>query len=104
MVGKYDDSTLREVLRTNVKLRLFVLGKDISQICDEHYKDDKKKSDKAAKAIQAWLRYGNPVIANVEKLGLLLGIPAHALLDPDFNPRVSAKKIIKWATETEEGD
>lgn len=87
MAGKYDDSTLKEVLKTNVRLQLVFLGKSISQICIEYYKDDKEKSDKAIKAIQAWLRYGNPVIANVEKLGLLLGVPAHALIDPDFNPR-----------------
>lgn len=68
-----------KTIKQNMGIRLAYLDKSLSELCHEY--------DESAKAISGWLKHGNPVLSNIDRLAEMLGIRTCELLDPDYNPK-----------------
>jgi hypothetical protein len=70
---------MSEVLAENLRMRLAFL--------DATWEELAKNAGEKPGNVRAWVRRCTPRGDTLERLANLLGVPSHALLDPEFNPR-----------------
>jgi len=71
-------TTIKNILIINVKLRLAQMGVTLSELCEKN----------AMSQQRIWGQInGNPTLESLKRIAKILNVPAHALLDPNFNPR-----------------
>jgi hypothetical protein len=63
----------------NLRLRLAHLGAT--------WEDLARAGGERPGNVRDWVARGNPTMDTLKRLARLLGVPDHALLDPDFNTR-----------------
>jgi len=70
---------METVIQTNCRLRLVQLGATWEEVA--------QRSGQKAVSLRGAVSRGTPGSASMERLSLALGVPAHALMDPAFNPK-----------------
>ena len=72
--------TIFDILRKNAKMRRAWLGGTWGELA--------VRGGESPQLVYQWLFYCRPTLRTVSRLGRILGVPVHALLDPEFDPRV----------------
>lgn len=67
-----------EILKENVRLRLANLDLSLSKIAEQN--------DLSRARVSLWIS-GNPTLATMGRLAIVLGIPTFELINPNFDPR-----------------
>jgi hypothetical protein len=70
---------MEDVFVRNARMRLAYLGITWNALAQQH-------GLKGAR-VRGWLAHGSPSAKSRVKLARILGVPAHALFSPSFNPR-----------------